>query len=67
VPTTESPTLEIGINLVAILEITRQTLHIPIYLQDVKITERALIDSGAGANLISKELAANLQLSLTEL
>jgi Retroviral aspartyl protease len=53
--------------LVTALEVTRQTLHIPVYLQDVKITERALIDSGAGANLISKELAANLKLPLVEL
>ena len=63
----EPPLLQIGINSVTLLEVTRQTIHIPVIFEDLQVTERALIDSGAGGNFISEELARKLRLPRTEL
>jgi hypothetical protein len=67
-PSAEPETLLIGINSVTVLEITRQTIKIPVTLHcDLETTEMALIDSGAGRNFIDTETITKLQLARIEL
>ena len=67
-PHMENEVLSISINSVTILEVTRQTIHIPVTLHLAQnVTEKALIDSGAGGNFIDHQTVENLQLARTEL
>ena len=67
-PNAEPETLSIGINSVTTLEITRQTIKIPVIIHhDTETTEMALIDSGAGGNFIDIETVTKLQLARIEL
>ena len=67
-PHMENEVLSISINLVTILEVTRQTIHIPVILHLIQnITEKALIDSRAGGNFIDHQTVEDLQLAQTEL
>ena len=60
--------LTIGIDLVTLLEVTRQMIEVVTILHlDQDYTEKALIDSGAGGNFIDIETMKHLHLPWTEL
>ena len=67
-PNVEPYHFSIGINLITILEVTRQTIEVKTVLHLEKDEhELALIDSGAGGNFIDEETVNKLQLVKTEL
>jgi hypothetical protein len=65
-PDAEPYSLTIGINSIITLEVTRQAIKIPVTLftsNNCVITEKALIDSGAGGNFIDTHAVERLNLT----
>jgi len=64
----ESRSFSIGINNVIVLEVTRQTMRLPVTIHtDRDITESMLIDSGAGGCFLDHDVAKEYSLPLVKL